>query len=195
MPPLLQIEDLRTEIRLRRATVHALDGVTLTVEAGECLGIVGESGSGKTMTALSIMQLLPPGGHITGGKIILDGQEISALDDDGMRSVRGNEVGMIFQDPMTSLNPTMTVGDQIAETVLLHRGADAKTAQARAVEVLGLVGMPRPAERVSNYPHQLSGGMRQRVMIAMALACEPNCSSRTSPPPPWTSRSRSRSWS
>src|SRR5215472_5531348 len=173
MPPLLQIEDLRTEIRLRRATVHALDGVTLTVEAGECLGIVGESGSGKTMTALSIMQLLPPGGHITGGKIILDGQEISALDDDGMRSVRGNEVGMIFQDPMTSLNPTMTVGDQIAETVLLHRGADARTARARAVEVLGLVGMPRPAERVSNYPHQLSGGMRQRVMIAMALACEP----------------------
>src|SRR5215471_3923086 len=173
MPPLLQIEDLRTEIRLRRATVHALDGVTLTVEAGECLGIVGESGSGKTMTALSIMQLLPPGGHITGGKIILDGQEISALDDDGMRSVRGNEVGMIFQDPMTSLNPTMTVGDQIAESVLLHRGADAKTARARAVEVLGLVGMPRPAERVSNYPHQLSGGMRQRVMIAMALACEP----------------------
>jgi oligopeptide/dipeptide ABC transporter ATP-binding protein len=173
MPPLLQIEDLRTEIRLRSATVHALDGVSLNVEAGECLGIVGESGSGKTMTALSIMQLLPPGGHIIGGKIVLGGQEISSLDDDGMRHVRGNEVGMIFQDPMTSLNPTMTVGDQIAETVLLHRGADAKTARARAVEVLGLVGMPRPAERVSNYPHQLSGGMRQRVMIAMALACEP----------------------
>ena len=173
MPPLLQIDDLRTEIRLRSATVHALDGVSLNVEAGECLGIVGESGSGKTMTALSIMQLLPPGGHIIGGTITLGGQEISSLNDDGMRHVRGNEVGMIFQDPMTSLNPTMTVGDQIAETVLLHRGADAKTAQARAVEVLGLVGMPRPAERVSNYPHQLSGGMRQRVMIAMALACEP----------------------
>jgi len=173
MPPLLQIEDLRTEIRLRSATVHALDGVSLNVEAGECLGIVGESGSGKTMTALSVMQLLPPGGHIIGGTIMLGGQEISSLGDDGMRHVRGNEVGMIFQDPMTSLNPTMTVGDQIAETVLLHRGADTKTARARAVEVLGLVGMPRPAERVSNYPHQLSGGMRQRVMIAMALACEP----------------------
>jgi len=173
MAPLLSIEDLRTEIRLRSATVHALDGVSLTVEAGECLGIVGESGSGKTMTALSIMQLLPPGGHITGGKISLDNQVISSLSDDGMRHVRGNEVGMIFQDPMTSLNPTMTIGDQIAETVLLHRGADAKTARARAVEVLGLVGMPRPAERVGNYPHQLSGGMRQRVMIAMALACEP----------------------
>ena len=153
--------------------MHALEGVSLSVEAGECLGIVGESGCGKTMTALSIMQLLPPGGHITGGKITLDGQEISALNDDGMRHVRGNEIGMIFQDPMTSLNPTMTIGDQIAETVLLHRGADAKTARARAIEVLGLVGMPRPAERVSNYPHQLSGGMRQRVMIAMALACEP----------------------
>jgi peptide/nickel transport system ATP-binding protein len=173
MASLLEIEDLHTEIRLRSATVHALDGVSLNVEAGECLGIVGESGSGKTMTALSIMQLLPPGGHIVGGSITLAGQNISALDDSGMQHVRGNEVGMIFQDPMTSLNPTMTVGDQIAETVLLHRGADAKTARARAVEVLGLVGMPRPAERVGNYPHQLSGGMRQRVMIAMALACEP----------------------
>src|SRR6202046_1619078 len=173
MAPLLSIEDLRTEIRLRSATVHALEGVSLSLEAGECLGIVVESGSGKTMTALSIMQLLPPGGHIVGGKISLDGQVISSLSDDGMRHIRGNEVGMIFQDPMTSLNPTMTIGDQIAETVLLPRGADAKTARARAIEVLGLVGMPRPAERVSNYPHQLSGGMRQRVMIAMALACEP----------------------
>ena len=173
MASLLEIEDLHTEIRLRSATVHALEGVSLSVEAGECLGIVGESGCGKTMTALSIMQLLPPGGHITGGSITLSGQDISALNDDGMRHVRGNEIGMIFQDPMTSLNPTMTVGEQIAETVLLHRGADHKTALARAIEVLGLVGMPRPEERVSNYPHQLSGGMRQRVMIAMALACEP----------------------
>jgi peptide/nickel transport system ATP-binding protein len=173
MAPLLQIEDLHTEIRLRSATVYALDGVSLTVEAGECVGIVGESGSGKTMTALSIMQLLPPGGHITGGQIMLDGQIISSLDDNGMRHVRGNEVGMIFQDPMTSLNPTMTIGDQIAETVLLHRGVDKAAGLVRAVEVLGLVGMPRPAERVKNYPHQLSGGMRQRVMIAMALACEP----------------------
>jgi peptide/nickel transport system ATP-binding protein len=173
MAPLLEIEDLHTEIRLRSATVHALEGVSLNVEAGECLGIVGESGSGKTMTALSVMQLLPPGGHIVGGTVTLAGQDLTALGDDGMRHVRGNEIGMIFQDPMTSLNPTMTVGDQIAETVLLHRGADTKTARARAVEVLGLVGMPRPAERVGNYPHQLSGGMRQRVMIAMALACEP----------------------
>src|ERR1700735_2832930 len=173
MAPLLSIEDLRTEIRLRSATVHALEGVSLSLEAGECLGIVVESGSGKTMTALSIMQLLPPGGHIVGGKISLDGQVISSLSDDGMRHIRGNEVGMISQDPMTSLTPTMTIGDQIAETVLLHRGADAKTARARAIEVLGLVGMPRPAARVSHYPHQLPGGMRRRVRIAMALAGEP----------------------
>ena len=173
MAPLLEIEDLRTDIRLRTATVHALDGVSLTVEAGECLGIVGESGSGKTMTALSIMQLLPPGGRIVGGSITLGGADIAAMGDRGMRQIRGNEIGMIFQDPMTSLNPTMTIGDQIAETVILHRGAGKKTARARAVEVLDLVGMPHPAERVGNYPHQLSGGMRQRVMIAMALACEP----------------------
>src|SRR5215831_7880918 len=173
MAHLLELDGLQTEIRLRRSTVHALDGVSLTVDPGECLGIVGESGCGKTMTALSIMRLLPPGGHIVGGKIILDGREISALADNDMRHVRGNEVGMIFQDPMTSLNPTMTVGDQISETVVLHRGASAAEARARAIEVLGLVGMPRPAERISNYPHQLSGGMRQRVMIAMALACEP----------------------
>jgi len=171
--PLLEITDLRTDINLKQGVVHAVEGVSIHVETGETLGIVGESGCGKTMTALSIMQLLPPGGHITGGSITLSGQDISALNDDGMRHVRGNEVGMIFQDPMTSLNPTMTVGEQIAETVLLHRGADHKTALARAIEVLGLVGMPRPEERVSNYPHQLSGGMRQRVMIAMALACEP----------------------
>jgi peptide/nickel transport system ATP-binding protein len=173
MAALLELEDLHTEIRMRSATVHALEGVSLSLEAGECLGIVGESGCGKTMTALSIMQLLPPGGHIAGGKIVLNGQEISSLDDDQMRHVRGNEIGMIFQDPMTSLNPTMTIGDQISETVKLHRGADAATARERAIEVLRLVGMPRPAERVGNYPHQLSGGMRQRVMIAMALACEP----------------------
>jgi peptide/nickel transport system ATP-binding protein len=173
MAPLLQLDDLRTEIRLRRSVVHALDGVSLHVDPGECVGIVGESGCGKTMTALSVMQLLPPGGRITGGRVLLGSEEISALGDDEMCRIRGNEVGMVFQDPMTSLNPTITIGDQIAETVRLHRGAGRKAALERAVEVLGLVGMPRPAERVGTYPHQLSGGMRQRVMIAMALACEP----------------------
>ncbi len=173
MAPLLSIEDLHTEIRLRRSTVHAIDGVSLTVDPGECLGIVGESGSGKTMTALSIMRLLPSGGAVTGGRIVVDGVDIAALSDAGMEDVRGNQIGMIFQDPLTSLNPTMTIGDQIAESVRLHQGASKTAGLARAVEVLGLVGMPKPAERVSNYPHQLSGGMRQRVMIAMALACEP----------------------
>ena len=169
----LEINDLRTEIKLRRSVVHAVDGVTLSVGEGECLGIVGESGSGKSMTALSIMRLLPSGGHITGGSIVLDDVEITALGDDKMQHVRGNLAGMVFQDPMTSLNPTMSIGGQIAESVRIHRGASKEQAMARAIEVLGLVGMPRPEERIGNYPHQLSGGMRQRVMIAMALACEP----------------------
>jgi peptide/nickel transport system ATP-binding protein len=173
MTALVEIEDLHTEIKLRRSVVHAIDGVSLSVAAGECLGIVGESGSGKTMTALSIMRLLPGGGAITRGRISLAGTEITALAEEQMQQVRGNAVGMVFQDPLTSLNPTMTIGDQIAESVRLHRGASKAAALERAVEVLGLVGMPRPAERVSNFPHQLSGGMRQRVMIAMALACEP----------------------
>ena len=173
MAPLLDIQDLRTEIRLRRATVHAIDGVSLSLAPGECLGIVGESGSGKTMTALSIMRLLPGGGEVVGGRIVVDGVDVARLSETGMEDVRGNLIGMIFQDPLTSLNPTMSIGDQIAESVRLHRGASKAAALERAVEVLGLVGMPRPAERVSQYPHQLSGGMRQRVMIAMALACEP----------------------
>jgi peptide/nickel transport system ATP-binding protein len=173
LAPLLDIQDLRTEIRLRRATVHAIDGVSLSVAPGECLGIVGESGSGKTMTALSIMRLLPGGGEVVGGRIVVDGTDVAALSEAGMEDIRGNLIGMIFQDPLTSLNPTMSIGDQIAESVRLHRGASKAAALERAVEVLGLVGMPRPAERVSQYPHQLSGGMRQRVMIAMALANEP----------------------
>jgi peptide/nickel transport system ATP-binding protein len=173
MAPLLDIQDLRTEIRLRHATVHALDGVSLTVDPGECLGVVGESGSGKTMTALSVMRLLPGGGHITGGQILLDDIDLAATSEEEMEDIRGNLIGMIFQDPLTSLNPTMTIGDQIAESVRLHRGASKAAARERAIEVLGLVGMPRPQERVTNHPHQLSGGMRQRVMIAMALACEP----------------------
>jgi len=170
---LLTIEDLRTEIKLRRGVVHAIDGVSLTVDPGECLGIVGESGSGKTMTALSIMRLLPSGGSVVGGRIMVDGVDVARLSESKMEDVRGNLIGMIFQDPLTSLNPTMTIGEQIAESVRLHRGASKAAALSRAVEVLGLVGMPKPEERVGNYPHQLSGGMRQRVMIAMALACEP----------------------
>ncbi|HEX6443634.1 MAG TPA: ABC transporter ATP-binding protein [Streptosporangiales bacterium] len=170
---LLSIENLRTRINLRRGAVHALDGVSLEVHAGETLGIVGESGSGKTMTVRSVLRLLPPGGHVTGGRIVLDGTELTALSDDQMRRVRGNEIGMIFQDPMTSLNPTMPIGAQVAEAVRLHRDVSKRAAYERAVETLGLVRMPQPREVMRSYPHQLSGGMRQRVMIAIALACEP----------------------
>ena len=171
--PLLEITDLRTEIKLREGVVHAVDGVSLSVDPGETLGIVGESGCGKTMTALSVMRLLPPGGEIAGGSIKLNGQEISALSEGDLRNIRGNEIGMIFQDPLTSLNTTMTVGNQIAEAVLLHRDVSKVQAMERAVEALDLVGLPRVRERIKEYPHQFSGGMRQRVMIAMALACEP----------------------
>ena len=170
---LLEITDLRTEIQLRDGVVHAVDGVSLEVAEGETLGVVGESGCGKTMTALSIMQLLPNGGRIAGGTIKLAGKEVTQLRPEELRKMRGDDVGMIFQDPLSSLNPTHTVGKQIAEAVLLHRDVSKQDAYERAVEVLDLVGLPRSRERVDEYPHQFSGGMRQRVMIAMALACEP----------------------
>ncbi len=169
---LLEITDLHTEIQLRDSVVHAVDGVTLHVDEGETLGVVGESGCGKTMTALSIMQLLPNGGRLA-GSIKLGGRELIDLKPEEMRRIRGDDIGMIFQDPLSSLNPTHTVGQQIAEAVLLHRHVSKKEALDRAVEVLDLVGMPRARERVDEYPHQFSGGMRQRVMIAMALACDP----------------------
>jgi peptide/nickel transport system ATP-binding protein len=170
---LLEITDLRTQIQLKDGVVHAVDGVTLHVDEGETLGVVGESGCGKTMTALTIMQLLPNGGHIAGGSIKLGGRELTGLKPEEMRKIRGDDIGMIFQDPLSSLNPTLTVGRQIAEAVLLHREVSNKEALDRAVEVLDLVGLPRARERVGEYPHQFSGGMRQRVMIAMALACDP----------------------
>jgi peptide/nickel transport system ATP-binding protein len=153
--------------------VHAVDGLSFEVEAGETLGIVGESGCGKTMAAMSIIRLLPRGGFIAGGEIRLEGRDLAKLSDAELRAVRGDDVGMVFQDPMNSLNPTMMIGKQIAEVVTTHRDVSKAAAMDRAAEVLGLVGLPRPKERLRDYPHQLSGGLRQRVMIAMALACDP----------------------
>ena len=173
MAHLLELDDLQTRIRLRSGTIHAVDGLSLELDAGETLGIVGESGCGKTMAAMSIMRLLPRGGYIAGGEIRLDGRDLVKLPDAELRKIRGNEIGMVFQDPMTSLNPTMTIGKQIAEVVLTHRDVSKDKAMERAVEVLDMVGLPRPEERIRAYPHELSGGLRQRVMIAMALACNP----------------------
>jgi oligopeptide/dipeptide ABC transporter ATP-binding protein len=173
MSPVLEIEDLSTHIQLTRSVVQAVGNVDLRIDQGETLGLVGESGCGKSMTGLSIMGLLPPGGSIVGGSIKLAGRELTSLPDAELRKIRGNEVAMIFQDPLTSLDPTKSIGYQVAEPVRLHRGASKKEAQDRAAEVLALVGLPRPKERLSDYPHQLSGGLRQRVMIAMALSCEP----------------------
>ncbi len=171
--PVLQLENLRTEFRMRSGSVVAVDGVTFDVAEGESVGIVGESGCGKSTTGLSIMRLLPGTGHVTGGSISLLGRDLATLDEKAMRQVRGNEVALIPQDPMTSLNPTMSIGRQIAEGVRLHRDVSRQQARQRALEVLRLVEMPQPAERLDQYPHELSGGLRQRVMIAMALACEP----------------------
>ena len=169
----LEIDGLRTFIKRRTGVVRAVDGVSFSVEPGETVGLVGESGCGKTMTGLSIMRLLPGGGFIADGAIRFGGADLAALNEPAMRKVRGNEIGIVFQDPMTSLNPTMTIGHQIAEVVREHRDVSKAEAMARAEEVLALVGMPRPAERLAYYPHQLSGGLRQRVMIGIALACEP----------------------
>ena len=171
--PLLDIRDLHTDIEIRSGVVHALSGVDLHVNAGETLGIVGESGSGKTMTALSLMGLLPQGGSVSSGQIILDGQDLTKLPLKEKRKLRGTKVGMIFQDPLTSLNPTMKIGLQVCEPLRVHEKLSKKEALERAVEILKRVGMPRPEVVINNYPHQLSGGMRQRVMIAMALVCKP----------------------
>jgi oligopeptide/dipeptide ABC transporter ATP-binding protein len=173
MANVLEVKDLATEIPLRSGTVHAVDGLSFEVEQGETVGIVGESGCGKTMAAMSIIKLLPAHARIVRGEVKLSGRDLVPLSNTEIRKVRGNEIGTIFQDPMTSLNPTMRVGNQIAEAVRVHRDINKRDAVDRAAEVLGLVGLPHPRERLDDYPHQLSGGLRQRVMIAMALACEP----------------------
>jgi oligopeptide/dipeptide ABC transporter ATP-binding protein len=173
-PALLTVSDLRTYFYTSAGIARAVDGVSFTIGAGETLGIVGESGCGKSVTALSILRLVQQPGRIEpGSRILFEGQDLLQLDDAGIRRVRGNRIAMIFQEPMTALNPVFTVGDQIAEVVRVHSSASRREAWDRAVEMLTLVGIPAPAERARQYPHQLSGGMRQRVLIAMALIMSP----------------------
>ena len=171
--PLLEVRALRTAFETPQGDVYAVDGVSLSVAAGRTLGLVGESGCGKTMTALSVLRLMPPGARIAGGQILFDGRDLVGLPEREMRHVRGNAIAMVFQEPMSSLNPVFSVGDQIGEAVRLHQGLGRRAARQKAIEMLQLVEMPEPERRVDEYPHQLSGGMRQRVMIAMALSCHP----------------------
>ena len=173
MPALLQIEDLKTHFFTRDGVVRAVDGVSFSIQPGETLAVVGESGCGKSVTSLSVMRLVSSPGRVVSGAIRFDGRNLLDLTEPEMRKVRGNDISMIFQEPMTSLNPVLTVGGQIAETLVLHKGLSRSDAAARAVEMLRLVNIPEPARRAAEYPHQMSGGMRQRVMIAMALACDP----------------------
>jgi peptide/nickel transport system ATP-binding protein len=172
--PLLEIRDLKTYFFTRDGVVRAVDGVSYHVNAGETLAVVGESGCGKSVTALSILRLIAsPPGRTVGGQLLFNGRNLLELSDAEMRRIRGNEISMIFQEPMTSLNPVLTIGRQIGETLVLHQGMDQKQAAERSVEMLRLVKISEPERRVKQYPHELSGGMRQRVMIAMALSCNP----------------------
>jgi len=171
--PLLDVQHLTVLFEGARSTVTAVDDVSFQLAAGETLGLVGESGSGKSVTAFSILRLVQPPGRITGGRVLFEGRDLLALSERQMREVRGARISLIFQEPMTALNPVMRVGDQIAEALLVHGLADGAAARARAVELLDAVHIPDAARRVRDYPHQLSGGMRQRVMIAIALACRP----------------------
>ena len=171
---LLRVNNLKTYFDTDDGVVPAVDDVSFTLDEGETLGIVGESGCGKSMTALSILRLVPAPGKIAAGEIWLRGENLIARKESEMRKIRGNEISIVFQEPMTSLNPVFTVGDQIAETISHHQGIDKKTAWQKSIESLDAVGIPTPKERVHNYPHQMSGGMRQRIMIAMAISCHPS---------------------
>ena len=174
MATLLEVRDLRTHFFTEEGVVKAVDGVTYDVNEGEFVAIVGESGCGKSVSAMSIMRLVPyPPGRIVGGEIIFEGQDLLKVDDRTIRSIRGNEIAMIFQEPMTSLNPVFTIGSQIMESLQLHKNMDRRQAWLRSLELMQLVGIPDSERRIKDYPHQFSGGMRQRVMIAMALSCDP----------------------
>jgi oligopeptide/dipeptide ABC transporter ATP-binding protein len=171
--PLLQVDDLHVQIATRRGTVRAVDGVSLAVAAGEAIGLVGESGSGKSMTLRAIMGLLPPEAKTTDGQVLLDGIDLTQLDNSQLNKIRGPKIAMIFQEPMSALNPVMRVGPQIAEGPLVHLGLNRSAAAERALELMRRVGIPDPEQRFRAFPHEFSGGMRQRVMIAIALSCEP----------------------
>jgi len=173
MSILLEVAGIKTSFFTTRGYLPAIEDVSFTLEKGEVLGIVGESGCGKSVTSLSVMQLLAANGKIQEGSIRFDGRELVGLPDSAMRKIRGNDIGVIFQEPMTSLNPSYTVGDQIMEAILLHQTVNKREAEERAVDILERVGMPNPAQVVKRYPHELSGGMRQRAMVAMALSCSP----------------------
>lgn len=174
MSRLLTIENLRIYFNILAGTVRAVDRVSFHLDQGETLGVVGESGCGKSVTALALLQLIPmPPGKLVGGRAEFEGMDLLGLHSDQIRKVRGNRISMIFQEPMTSLNPVFTIGNQIKEAIQLHQGLNARQAEEKAVEMLDLVGIPDPRRRIGEYPHQLSGGMRQRVMIAMALSCNP----------------------
>ena len=171
---LLEVRDLAVEFKTDEGIVRAVNGIAYELSAGGSLGIVGESGSGKSVSSLAVLRLIPrPAGQISGGEVIFDGEDLLQIDADEMREIRGGRISMIFQDPMSSLNPVLTVGRQIDEAQRLHLGVSKKEARARTVELLDRVGIPSPAERADDYPHQLSGGMQQRAMIAMAISCEP----------------------
>ena len=174
MGTILEVKDLETRFYTEDGTVHAVNGVSFTLDEGETLGVVGESGCGKSVTMLSLLRLIPtPPGKITGGEVLFEGRDLLKMTDDEIRQVRGNRIAMIFQDPMTSLNPVLTINRQVSEALELHLGMDKEQSRKRAIELLTMVGIPSAAERIDDYPHQFSGGMRQRVMIAMALACNP----------------------
>jgi oligopeptide transport system ATP-binding protein len=174
MATLLEVKNLRTQFFTQDGVVKAVNGISYTINEGETLGIVGESGCGKSVGVMSLIRLIPsPPGKIVDGEVLFEGQDLLKASDDEIRAIRGNKISMIFQDPMTSLNPVLTVGRQISEALELHLGMDKKQAKARTIELLELVGIPLAADRVDNYPHQFSGGMRQRAMIAMGLSCNP----------------------
>ena len=175
MGALLQVRNLRTNFQTSAGVVRAVDGVSWDVQEGETVALVGESGCGKSVSALSIMRLVAePAGRIEGGEILYKGRDLLKLSESEMQSVRGREIAMVFQEPMTSLNPVLTIGRQLTEGLEIHLGLRGAAVQARAVELLGMVGIPDPARRLAQYPHHFSGGMRQRMMIAMALACNPS---------------------